>query len=84
MATLNISLPEPMRAFIEAQTRTGGYSTASEYVRSLVRDDQKRKAGERLEAMLLEGLESGEARKLSPEDWEQVRRQVQERLAARA
>lgn len=83
MTTLNISLPDAMRAFIEEQTKTGGYSTASEYVRSLIREDQKRKAKERLEALLLEGLESGQAEKLTPQDWEEVRRQVRRGLAAR-
>ena len=83
MTTLNISLPESMRAFIDEQTNSGNYSTASEYVRALVREDQKRRAQEHLEALLLEGLESGEAQKLTPADWEEVRQQVRERLGER-
>ena len=55
MATMNISLPPLMRAYIEEQTRAEGYSTASEFVRALVREDQKRKARERLEGLLLAG-----------------------------
>lgn len=80
MKTLNISLPDSMRAFIEEQTKTGTYSTASEYLRTLIREDQKQKAQERLEALLLEGLESGEAQRLTPDDWEDLRGQVQQRL----
>ena len=83
MTTLNISLPDSMRAFIDEQTKTGAYSTASEYLRALVREDQKRRAQEHLEALLLEGLESGEREKLTPEDWEQVRQQVRKRLGER-
>ena len=83
MTTLNISLPGPMRAFIDEQTKSGGYSTASEYVRALVREDQKRRAEERLEALLLEGLDSGEAEKLTAEEWEAVRRQVHRRVGER-
>ena len=49
MATLNISLPEPMRAYVDQQVAQGGYSTASEYIRQLVREDQKRAAKQRLE-----------------------------------
>jgi antitoxin ParD1/3/4 len=58
MSTLNISLPEPMKAFVEEQVKAGLYGSASDYIRALVREDQKRKAQERLEAKLLEALES--------------------------
>lgn len=59
MTSLNISLPDPMKKFIETEVKRGGYSTPSEYVRALVRAEQKRKAEDRLEALLLEGIESG-------------------------
>ena len=70
MTTLNISLPDSMRAFIEQKVAQGGYSTASEYVRQLVRDDQKRAAQERLETLLMEGLESGTPHEMTAADWE--------------
>ncbi|HNT89971.1 MAG TPA: type II toxin-antitoxin system ParD family antitoxin, partial [Candidatus Hydrogenedentes bacterium] len=60
MPTLNISLPDAMRVWIDAQVAAGGYSTASEYLRELVRTDQRRKVQERIEALLVEGIESGE------------------------
>jgi antitoxin ParD1/3/4 len=41
MATMNVSLPEPMKAWVEAQTQTGRYSNASDYVRDLIRRDQE-------------------------------------------
>jgi len=47
-----------MRTFIHDQTKRGGYGTASEFLRTLIRDAQKRQAEDRLEAMLLEGLDS--------------------------
>jgi antitoxin ParD1/3/4 len=56
-----------------------GFSTPSEYVRALVREDQKRRAEEKLEALLLEGINSGEPIKISPEYWEKKRRQLVER-----
>ena len=58
MATMNISLPDPLRAFIEERVAEGGYGTVSEYFRELIRADQKRRAEERLEQLLLEGLDS--------------------------
>jgi antitoxin ParD1/3/4 len=60
MQTMNISLPDPPKDFIDHQIAEGRYSSVSEYIRELIRDDEKRKADERLEALLLEGLESGE------------------------
>lgn len=39
-ATLTISLPRPMKEFITAKLREGRFSTPSEYIRSLIRDDQ--------------------------------------------
>ena len=54
MESLNISLPEPLKEFIEGQIAPGRYASASENVR-VIREDEKRKAEERLEALLLEG-----------------------------
>lgn len=82
MSTLNISLPDAMRAFIEEQVGKGGYSTASEYVRDLVREAQRRDAQQRLEALLLEGL-SSEASELTADDWEEIRRAALQRLTTR-
>jgi antitoxin ParD1/3/4 len=59
MATLNISMPDEMRAFIEARVRTGEYQSASDYLRDLIRHDR-----EETEQLLVEGLESGTARPL--------------------
>lgn len=59
MATLNISMPDEMRAFIEARVSTGEYQSASDYLRDLIRHDR-----EETERLLVEGLESGTARPL--------------------
>jgi len=72
-----------MRLYIEEQVANGGYSTVSEYFRELVRQDQKRKAQERLEVLLLEGLNSGMATPMTEQDWEDIRRVVRERVAQR-
>nr|WP_242053843.1 type II toxin-antitoxin system ParD family antitoxin [Nostoc sp. FACHB-888] len=70
-----------MRTYIEEKVATGGYSSVSEYFRELVRQDQKRQAAERLEAMLLEGLNSGNATEMTPDDWEDIRQAVRGRIA---
>jgi antitoxin ParD1/3/4 len=60
MATMNVSLPDPMKDWVEAQAKSGRYSNASDYVRDLIRRDQERadKVAE-LQKLLTEGLESG-------------------------
>jgi antitoxin ParD1/3/4 len=82
MTTLNISLPEAMRDFIDSQVAEGGYSTASEYIRALVREAQQRKANEKVEALLLEGLQS-EATEMTRQDWDELKRRVWERHTKR-
>lgn len=42
MAQLNVSVPEPMKAWCESQVDEGAYSTTSDYVRDLIRKDQER------------------------------------------
>ena len=42
MATMNISLPDPMKQWVESRTHDGRYSNASDYVRDLIRRDQER------------------------------------------
>jgi len=42
MATMNVSLPNPMKKWVEGQTQDGRYSNASDYVRDLIRRDQER------------------------------------------
>ena len=59
METMNIALPESMKQFVQERVSEGGYSSVSEYVRELIRADQKRKAEDRIDALLLEGLDSG-------------------------
>jgi len=80
MTTMNISLPDSMRTFIDQKVAEGGYSTASEYIRQLVREDQKRAAQSRLESLLMEGLESGPPREMTPQDWKNLRRNLLERV----
>lgn len=79
MTTLNISLPEAMRAFIEQKVAQGSYGSASEYIRQLVREDQHRTAKERLELLLMEGLESGPAIEMTAEHWDELKRRVWQR-----
>ncbi|MEO7852037.1 MAG: type II toxin-antitoxin system ParD family antitoxin [Rubrivivax sp.] len=79
---MNISLPEPLKQFVDGQISTGRYSSASEYVRELIRADEKRKAEEQLEGMLLAGLNSPET-ELTKADWKAIRAEALTRMQAR-
>ena len=79
---MNISLPEPMKQFVDSQISTGRYSSASEYVRELIRADERRKAQDQLEAKLLEGMNSAES-EMTPADWADLRREALARVEAR-
>lgn len=60
MATMRVSLPDPMKDWVEAQARTGRYSNASDYARDLIRRDQAR--SDKIAAMqrfIDDGLKSG-------------------------
>lgn len=82
MTTLNISLPDVLRDFVEERVKGGNYNTASDYFRDLVHEDQRRKAQQTLDALLQEGLDSGPATPMAPHDWDEIRREVQRRTAA--
>ena len=82
MQSMNISLPAPLKQFVDGQIAQGRYSSASEYIRELIRADEKRKAEEQLEAKLLEGLSSPES-ELTTEDWSDIRKEALAKLEAR-
>lgn len=82
MQSMNISLPDPLKQFVGGQIAAGRYSSVSEYVRELIREDEKRKAEQRLEALLLEGLHSEES-ELTRADWQDIRKVALARVKAR-
>lgn len=80
-ATLNISLPEPMKVFVEERLVKDGYGTISEYVRELIRQDQKQRAEQELETLLLEGLRSGAATPFTKADFAAIKERGLRRIA---
>jgi antitoxin ParD1/3/4 len=77
--TMNISLPETMKTFVDNTIVTEGYGTASEYVRELIRADQKRKEQEKLEKVLLKALD-GEPGELNEDVWNNLKTKVRSNL----
>lgn len=78
MSTMNISLPEELKAFVDQQVGTRGYTSSSEYVRELIRREQDR---EKLRGLLLDGLKSGPGRLADAGFFDELRQRVQERSA---
>lgn len=83
MQTMNISLPDQLKDFVDIQVGSGRYSSVSEYVRDLIRDDEKRKAQDRLEAFLMEEIQSGEATDMTRQNWSDIRAEALRQLEAR-
>lgn len=72
--TMNISLNEELKAFVDERVKTRGYSSHSEYMRDLVRRDEQAAATDRLKGLLLAGLESGPG-----EDWSTQQNRLRQR-----
>jgi antitoxin ParD1/3/4 len=66
MSSLNISLPEQLKEYVESRVRGGDYGTPSEYLRELIRRDKEMRLA-RLETELVEALHSGDI-ELKPQD----------------
>ena len=77
MATMNVSLPDPMKQWVEFRMENGRFSNASDYVRHLIRRDQEREqARVMLQRAIDEGVASGEPR---PFDFDEFNARMRER-----
>ncbi len=74
MSTMNISLPDSLKSFVDAQVESRGYGTSSEYVRELIRKDQDR---QQLPALLLGGSTSAPTTPASSAYFDNLRGRVQ-------
>lgn len=74
MATMNISLPDSLKAFVEQKVAEGGYSTSSEYVRELIRKEQDRST---LRRLLLEGASSPPDTEADGRYFRQLRKRIE-------
>ena len=73
MDDLRISLSNRQQAFIDEQVATGDYSNAADYVAALIEAEAKARAQEKLEALLLEGLDSDDE-EWTEADWDELRK----------
>ncbi|NIJ87922.1 ribbon-helix-helix domain-containing protein [Xanthomonas cannabis] len=80
MATMNISLPDELKQFVDQQVLEHAYGSSSEYLRELIR---KQRDVERLRGLLLDGVNSGPAVAMEPDFFEAMRERAQVRAAGR-
>lgn len=74
MATMNVSLPDPMKSWIEDQIKTGHFSNTSDYVRALIRRDQEyQDKREVLIKALIAGEKSGRSDRTIDDIWKDVK-----------
>lgn len=78
MTTMNISLPDSLKSFVDEQVDLRGYGTSSEYVRELIRKDQDRT---RLRDLLLKGAESAPGKPVDKAYFDDLRNRVYRRAA---
>jgi antitoxin ParD1/3/4 len=83
MTTVTISMPESLKEFLDHEVATKGYGNVSEYVRGLLRQAQAKDADARLEALLLEGVASGEDIRLTHDFWRELKADARQILAKR-
>jgi antitoxin ParD1/3/4 len=77
MATMNISVPDPMKDWVQSQVDTGAYANTSDYVRDLIRQDQHQRSQLKvLQAAITAGIESGVSDKSFDQIIEQARNQL--------
>jgi antitoxin ParD1/3/4 len=84
MVTITISLPDSLKTFMEGQIANRGFGNVSEYVRSLLRAAQAKENDDRLQALLLEGLSSGNGQAVTEAFWSELKVEAAELLAKKA
>ena len=83
IATINISIPDTMKAEVEEAIASEGYGNTSEFFRDLVRDYLKQRQEKRLEAILIEAVENGNFTELTKADFAKIKQRGLNRLKNR-
>jgi putative addiction module CopG family antidote len=85
MLQFNISLPEPLAGYVRAQIDEGRYPSLEDYVRTLIEADQQERYvlqawfhDPRVGALVIEGIESGDAGPMTKQDWDALKRPLLE------
>ena len=81
--TVNISIPESMKAQVEEIVASEGYGNTSEFFRELVRNYLRKRQEENLEGLLLEAIRSNDFSPLKKDDFEKMKSELSKRIGSR-
>lgn len=79
--SMNVSLPPELKQWVDRQVKAGGYGTASEYLRDMLRRARERDARRQLDATLVEAVEAGATTVMDDRDWGSIRRAAKSAVA---
>jgi antitoxin ParD1/3/4 len=79
MTTIHLNLSDAQQQFLQGEMQAGHFTDPAAYIESLI--ERARKGKQRLESMLIEGLNSGDAIPLDEAEWNRIRGEVHRRLA---
>ena len=83
ISTINISIPDSLKAKVEEAIASDGYGNTSEFFRDLVRDYLQKRQEKKLETLLIEGLESGTSTPMTKSDFEAIKKRGLDRIKNR-
>ncbi len=83
MQTLDITLPDGVKQFVDEQVSRRDYGSPSDYVAHLIQSDQEERAIDALETEVLKGIRSGPSTPMTSDDWREIREEVERLHAAR-
>lgn len=80
---MTISIPDSIKELVDQEVASGAFPSAEVYICGLVEADQKRRGLERLEALIIEGLDSPLS-EMTAQDWEDIRREGLAQIRSRS
>ncbi len=80
MTQFNISLPPSVEEYLHQKVTQGSYKNLEDYIYHLILEDQKRNSQEKIETMLIAGLDSGAPLSITEDWWEQKRAGLVEKM----
>jgi antitoxin ParD1/3/4 len=83
MENFTLDCSDSIKEFVQQEIASGACSSLTEVVEKLVHDEKKRRAREKVEALLDKAIASGEPSEVTPQDWQDIREEVQTRAARR-
>lgn len=79
ITTMNVSLPLAQKQFVDQQVEKGSFASVSDYIRDLIRREQRTAVSEQLEQQLLDGIRSGKPTAMTERQWAKLRAEVRRR-----